>query len=325
MSSARQGLVALAISALLGAVGVHAADELPAGKVVKVIVPFSPGGTSDILARKLANDLAARIGRTVIVENRAGAGGSIGTEAAVRGDPDGTTILIHSGAISVDPALKSDLPYDVERDLTPVTTAVAGPFAVLVNNTLPVKTMGELITYAKAHPGKLNYGSPGVGSSIHLTTEHLKAATGMDIMHVPFKGASLALNAAMANDVQVIIDPLATAKKYAEAGKLRALALTTASRSNMWPEMSTVDEAGIKGFDAAVWYGVFVPAKTPRAVVDRLNREFVGILKSPEMVAWLHAQGLEPVADTPQASQERMAREIQNWKKVIQANNIKRE
>jgi len=324
IAGARHILSVLAVAGLLGTTAAHAADDLPAaGKVVKVIVPFSPGGTSDILARKLANDLAGRIGRTVIVENRAGAGGSLGTEAAVRGDADGSTILIHSGAISVDPALKPNLPYDVERDLAPVTTAVAGPFAVLVNNSLPVKTMGELIAYAKAHPGKLNYGSPGVGSSIHLTTEHLKAATGMDILHVPFRGASLALNAAMANDVQVIIDPLATAKKYAEAGRLRALALTTAKRSNMWPEMGTVDEAGVKGFDASVWYGVFVPAKTPPAVVDRLNREFVGILKSPEMASWLHEQGLEPVADTPQAARERMDREIQNWKHVIQANNIK--
>jgi tripartite-type tricarboxylate transporter receptor subunit TctC len=142
-------------------------------------------------------------------------------------------------------------------------------------------------------------------------------------VHVPFKGASLALNAAMANDVQVIIDPLATAKKYAESGKLRALALTTASRSSLWPEMGTVGEAGVKGFDAAVWYGVFVPAKTPAPVVERLNREFVEILRSPAMRAWLRDQGLEPIADSPAAARQRMAGEIQNWKKVIQANGIK--
>ncbi|MGE8318525.1 MAG: tripartite tricarboxylate transporter substrate binding protein [Comamonas sp.] len=313
----------LALCGLMGMAAAQAADDLPpAGKIVKIIVPFSPGGTSDILGRKLAQDLAARIDRTVIVENRAGAGGSVGTEAAVRGDADGSTVLLHSGAIAVDPALKPRLSYDVQRDLAAVTTAVAGPFAVLVNNELPVKTMAELIAYAKARPGKLNYGTPGIGSSIHLTTEYLKSAAGMDVVHVPFKGASLALTAAMAGDVQLILDPLATARKYAESGKLRALALTTGARSSLWPEMGTVAEAGVKGFDASVWYGVFVPAKTPRPVVERLNREFVAILRAPAMAAWLREQGLEPIADTPAAARQRLDGEIANWRKVIQANHI---
>lgn len=325
MKMTRRTLSVLTLT--LAAMGVQAApaDLPPEGKTVKIIVPFAPGGTSDILGRKMAEDLAGRIGRTVIVDNRAGAGGSLGTDAAVRGDADGSVILLHSGAISVEPALKPTLPYDVQRDLTPVTTAVAGPFAVLVNSSLPVKTMGELITYAKANPGKLNYGSPGIGSSIHLTTEYLKSAAGMSIVHVPFKGASLALNATMANDVQVVIDPLATAKKYAESGKLRALAITTSKRTSLWPEMGTVAESGVKDFDAAVWYGVFVPAKTPAAVVERLNREFVAMLKSPAMVAWLRDQGLEPIADSPAAARQRMAGEVRNWKQVIQANGIKAE
>lgn len=326
MNALRRRTSLLVLCSIFAAAAAHAADNLPpAGKTVKIIVPYSPGGTSDILGRKLAQDLATRIGRTVIVENRAGAGGSLGTEATVRGDADGSVILLHSGAISVEPALKPNQPYDVQRDLAPVTTAVAGPFAVLVNNNLPVKSMAELIAYAKANPGKLNYGTPGIGSSIHLTTEYLKSAAGLNMVHVPFKGASLALNATMANDVQVVLDPLATAKKFSEAGKLRALALTTGARSSLWPEMGTVSEAGVKDFDASVWYGVFVPAKTPQPVVDRLNGEFVQILKSPAMVAWLHEQGLEPIADTPAAARKRMAGEIQNWKKVIQANNIKAE
>lgn len=326
MTKIQRALWLLTLGGLLAAGAAAAPNDLPPeGKTVKIIVPFAPGGTSDILGRKLAQDLAARIGRTVIVENRAGAGGSLGTEATVRGDADGSLILVHSGAISVEPALKPTLPYDAQRDLTPVTTAVAGPFAVLVNNALPVRTMAELVAYAKANPGKLNYGTPGVGSSIHLTTEHLKSAAGLNIVHVPFRGASLALNAAMANDVQVILDPLATAKKFAEAGKLRALALTTRGRSSLWPEMGTVSESGVKDFDAAVWYGVFVPAKTPTAVVERLNREFVEILKSPAMTAWLREQGLEPIADSPAAARRRMAAEVENWKKVIQANGIKAE
>lgn len=318
-------LIAFCCLAGMGATALAAApaDLPPQGKAVTIVVPFSPGGTSDILARKLAQDLSGRIGRTVVVDNRAGAGGSLGTSVVARGDADGSILLVHSGAISVEPALKPNPSYDVQRDLAPVTTAVAGPFAVLVNNELPVKTMGELVAYAKAHPGRLNFGTPGVGSSIHLTTEYLKSAAGMDMVHVPFKGASLALNAAMANDVQVILDPLATARKFAESGRLRALALTTEARSDLWPGMGTVSESGVQGFDAAVWYGVFVPAKTPAPVVARLNHEFVQILRSPDMQAWLREQGLEPIADSAQQARERMDAEVQNWKRVIAANNLK--
>lgn len=318
-------LCALALTALATAASAQGSDLPPEGKTVKIIVPFAPGGTSDILGRKLAQDLATRIARTVVVENRAGAGGSLGTEATVRGDADGSTILLHSGAISVEPALKPNQPYDVQRDLAPVTTAVAGPFAVLVNNALPVRTFPELLAYSKANPGKLNYGSPGVGSSIHLTTEYLKAAAGLDWLHVPFKGASLALNAAMAGDVQVLLDPLATAKKLAEGGKLRAIALTTGARSSLWPEMATAAEGGVNGFDAAVWYGIFVPARTPAPVLARLNREFVDILKSSAMTTWLREQGLEAIADTPEAARRRMAGEVDNWKKIVQTKGIKAE
>lgn len=324
MKNIRHFLFPIVLGSLLAAGATASPNDLPPeGKTVKIVVPFAPGGTSDILGRKLAQDLAARIGRTVIVENRAGAGGSLGTEVAVRGDADGSVILLHSGAISVEPALKPKLTYDVQGDLTPVTTAVSGPFALLVSNNVPVKTMVELLAYAKANPGKLNYGSPGIGSSIHLTTEYLKSAAGLDIVHVPFKGASMALTAAMSNDVQVIIDPLATAKKYADSGKLRAVALTTRARSSLWPEMGTASEAGVKDFDASVWYGVFVPAKTPAAVVERLNHEFVQILKSPSMAVWLREQGMEAIADSPAAARQRLAGEIQNWRQVIQANNIK--
>ena len=224
----------------------QASDLPPSGKQMKIVVPFSPGGTSDILGRKLAQMLGERLGRTVIVDNRAGAGGSLGTETVARADADGSTILLHSGAIAVDPVLKRNLSYDVQRDLAPVTTAVSGPFALLVSNDLPVKSVAELLAYAKANPGKLNFGTPGIGTSIHLTTEHFKTAAGIDILHVPYKGANLALTAAMANDIQIVIDPLATAKKYAESGRLRALAVTTGRRTELWPEMPTLNESGVK-------------------------------------------------------------------------------
>ncbi|MGE4079460.1 MAG: tripartite tricarboxylate transporter substrate binding protein [Reyranella sp.] len=303
----------------------QAASALPAGKPIKIIVPFAAGGTSDILGRMLAQRLGERLGRTVIVDNRAGAGGSIGTEAAVNGDPDGTTILVHSGAIAVDPSLKRNLSYDVQRDLTPVTTAVVGPFVLLVNPALPVKTTAELVKYAKANPGKLNYGSPGIGSSIHMTTEYFKSLADIDLVHVPYKGAGPALAGAMGNEVQVLFDPLATGKKYAQSDKLRALAVSTGKRTDLWPEMPTVAEGGVPGFDTGVWYGIYVPAKTPKAIVDQLNAEFVAILKSPELAAWLRDQGLEAVANTPAQAKARLAEDIERWARVIKSAGLKTE
>lgn len=316
------GLVATAVA--LWAAPAHAQD-IPASKQMRIIVPYSAGGTSDILGRKLAQQLGERLGRQVIVDNKAGAGGAIGTEATVRADADGSTLLLHSGAIATEPAIKARLPYDVTRDLAAVTTVVRGPFALLVSNDLPVKNVGELVAYAKANPGKVNFGTPGMGTSVHFASEYFKAATKAPLTHVPYKGASAALTALMGNEVQMVIDPLATAKKYAEAGKMKALALTTAQRSDLWPGMPTVAEAGVPGFDAAVWYGLYVPAKTPAATVARLNKEVVAVLKSPEMRKWLSSEGLEPVGDTPAQSQQFLVQDIAHWKALAKSAGIQPE
>lgn len=299
-----------------------AASALPSGKQMRIIVPFAAGGTSDILARALAQRLGDRLGRSVIVENRGGAGGSIGTEAVVQGDADGTVILIHSGAIAVEPSLQRNPRYDVRRDLAPVTTAVVGPFVLLVNPELPVNSTADLIKYAKANPGKLNFGTPGVGSSIHVTTEYFRTLAGIDLVHVPYKGAGPALVAAMSNEIQVLFDPLATGKKYAEAGKLRALAVSSGKRTELWPEMPTISEGAVPGFDTGVWYGIYVPVKTPRAAVEQLNAELVAILKQAEFVAWLRDQGLQPVADTPEQAKERLTQDVDRWAGVVKAAGI---
>jgi tripartite-type tricarboxylate transporter receptor subunit TctC len=311
-----------ALLALFAGAAVQAQDLPAPAKQMRLIVPYAAGGTSDILGRMLAQRLGERLGRQVIVDNRAGSGGSIGTDATVRSDPDGSTILLHSGAIATEPALKKNLPYDVQRDLAPVTTAVIGPFALVVNNELPVKTVPELLAYVKANPGKLNFGTPGIGTSVHLTSEYLKVSAGLYMVHIPYKGAALALNGLMGNEVQVVIDPLATAKKLAEAGKVRAIAVTTAQRTDLWPELPTLAEGGVKGFDAGVWYGLYVPAKTPKATVDRLNAEFVGILNSPEMKTWLRGQGLQPIADKPEESRKWLAAEIERWRGVVKSAGI---
>lgn len=301
------------------------AQDVPAGKQMRIIVPYSAGGTSDILGRKLAQQLGERLGRQVIVENKAGAGGSIGTDATVRADADGSTLLLHSGAIATEPAIKSKLPYDVNKDLAAVTTVVKGPFALVVNNDLPVKNVAELLAYAKANPGKVNYGTPGVGTSVHFATEYFKAMSKAPITHVPYKGASAALVGLMGNEVQLVIDPLSTAKKYAESGKMRALGVTTAQRTDLWPQMPTIAEGGVPGFDTAVWYGLYVPAKTPAATVDKLNKELVAILQSDDMRKWLSQEGLEPVADTPAQSQDFLRKDIERWKALTKSAGIQAE
>lgn len=312
-------LMAVAIASVAAPV---TAQTIPPNKQMRIIVPYSAGGTSDILGRKLAQQLGERLGRSVIVENKAGAGGAIGTEATVRADPDGTTLLLHSGAIATEPAIKSKLPYDATKDLMPVTTVVRGPFALVVSNSLPVKNVAELLAYAKANPGKVNYGSPGMGTSVHFATEYFKAMAKADVTHVPYKGASAALTALMSNEIQLVIDPLATAKKYAEAGRFRALGVTTAQRTNLWPQMPTIAESGVPDFEAAVWYGMYLPAKTPAATVEKLNKELVAILQSDEMRKWLSQEGLEPVADTPTQSQEFLRKEVERWKSLVKSAGI---
>ena len=314
--------VASVLASVVVAVSPAHAQDIDNRKQIRIIVPYAAGGTSDILGRKLAEELSRRLNRPVIIENRAGAGGAIGTEATVRSDPDGATILLHSGAIATEPALKSKLPYDVTKDLDIITTAVEGPFAVLVSKDVPVNTVGEFITYAKSLPKGANFGTPGVGTSVHLASELLKVQGQIPMEHVPYKGASAALTGLMGGEIQLVIDPLATAKRYSQDGRVKALAVTSAQRTDLWSEMPTVAESGVPGYSGAVWYGLFVPSATPDAVVSGLNKHFVEILTSGDMKAWLTSQGLEPVANTPQQASEYLITDIDRWKKVVKEAGI---
>lgn len=308
--------------AALWALGASAAD-FPS-KTVRIIVPYAPGGTSDIVARVIGAKLAERLQRPVVVENRGGGGGSIGTEAVVRAEADGHTLLFHSGAIAIDPSSNKKLSYDVQRDLTPVMQAVVGPFAILVNPAVPVKSVAELIAYAKANPGRLNFGTPGNGTSIHLATELFKSMAGIDVVHVPYKGAGPALTALTANEIQFVIDPLVTAKQYAASGKVRALAVTTRERWLPWPELATAAESGLHGYDTSVWYAFFAPAGVPAAVVTRLNVELRSVLTTPEMREWLRTTGgLDVVASSAEELKTLFAAEIERWAAIIRTAHIK--
>ena len=291
-------------------------------KPIKLVVPYPPGGSTDPVARLLATDIGARVGQPVVVDNRPGAAGSIGTEAVARAAPDGYTILLHTSVIATDPTLKKNAPYDVKRDLAPITLAVTGPYLVVVNPSLPVSNIAELIAYAKANPGKLFYGSAGQGSSGHLIGELFKAAAGIEMTHVPYKGGGPSITGLMGNEVQLLFDTLGGSRALAESGKLRAIAVTSPTRSSVMPSVPTVGESGLKGFEAVYWLGIFAPAKTPQPVIDKLYRELKTSLDDPSVKAKLLEQGNVAQALPPAEFAKVLDADIARYRTVIEKAKI---
>lgn len=315
-------LSALAIAGAIYASAAHA--EYPDQRI-NVIVPFVAGGATDIIARTIAADLASRFGQPVTIENRAGGGTAVGTEAVVRSPPDGYTVLFNSGAMTIDAGFKKNLSYDVRKDLLPVTKAAWGPYAVLVFKEIPVKTLAELVGYAKENPSALNMGSAGVGTMGHLASAYLTAKTDIKLTHVPFRGSAPALTAVMGGHVQVLLDPPFTAMPAIESGSTRALAVTGAKRSPLLPNVPTVAELGFPGFAAGHWGGFFVPAGTPPAVIKKLNAGIVASLQDPKVREVLRGQGLEIIGNSPDEFRKEIDDEIELWSKVIKDSGIKPE
>jgi tripartite-type tricarboxylate transporter receptor subunit TctC len=289
---------------------------------IKLVVPYPPGGSTDPVARLLASDVGPRLGGTMIVESKPGAAGSIGTEAVVRSAPDGYTLLLHTSVIATDPSFKKNPPYDVRADLAPITLAVTGPYLVVVHPSLPVKNVAELIAYAKANPGRINFGSAGQGSSGHLIGEMFKIAAGIDMVHVPYKGGGPSIAGLAANEVQLLFDTISGSKGLVEGGKLRALAVTSPDRSPSMPDVPTVAESGLKDFSVVYWLGIFAPAKTPQNIRDRLYTAFKGSLDSVPVSSKLVEQGQFVQALTPGAFAKVLDSDIQRWKTVIEKAKI---
>jgi len=302
-------LPALAAALLLAATPAHA--DFP-DKPIRIVVPFVAGGTIDLIARQIGQRLSTRVKQAVIVDNRGGAGGSIGTDAVVKAEPDGYTILLHSGGVVTEAVLKKNPMHDVRRDLTPITLAASGPFALIVNPKLPVNSTAELLRYAKDHPGKLNYSSSGVGSQVHLITELFASMAGIKLTHIPYKGGSQSVAAIVSNDVQMAFVSLPVARPFTQQGRMRAIGNSSQKRSELWPELQPVGDV-VPGFDGTVWIVMFAPARTPAAIVNFLNRELVAILGQADMRAWMRDNGLDGVGDTPDEFRKKIHGEIERW------------
>jgi len=293
-------------------------------KSAKLVVPFPPGGPLDATGRLIAQHLTERWGQSVVVENKAGAGGNIGVDFVAKSPPDGYTVVM--GALSthaVNPSLYAKMPYDAQKDFAPITLIAITPNVLVVNPDLPVHSVKELIAYAKARPGKLSFGSGSIGSAGHLAGELFKVDAGVDMVHVPYKGAAPATQALLAGDTQLMFDNLANAMAQVKAGKLRALAVTTAERSKLAPELPTMAEAGLPGFDISTWYGLFAPAGTPPDIVTKWNADVTAMLRTPDMRERLLAQGAEPAPGTPDEFARFVATEAAKYARIVKASGAK--
>ena len=287
-------------------------------KSIKMIVPFPPAGSTDISARAVAAKLGERLGQPVVIENRPGAGGNIGSDMAAKAPADGYTLLVGTvGTHAINASLYQKLGYDPVKDFAPITMIATLPLGLWVNASVPAASVKELVALAKAKPGTINFGSAGSGGPTHMAGEMLKAMAGIEIVHVPYKGNAASLTDLVAGRVQMMFSNLLTAGPHARAGKLRGLAVSSAKRSPQAPELPTVAESGVPGYDITPWYGVLFPAGTPRAIVLRLNQEIGGILTTPEVAERFRTQGVDLVTSTPEAFGALIRSEIPKWRKVV--------
>ena len=293
-------------------------------KSVRMVVPFAAGaGSNDIMARLVAQKLSDALGQQFVVDNRPGASGIIGTDIVAKAPPDGYTVLMMSLTFTVNPSLFSKLPYDTVRDLIPVTMVASAPLMLVVHPSVPAKSVTEFIAYAKANPGKLNFGSGGPGTTPHLAGEMIKTMAGIQVTHIPYKGGAPALTDLVAGQIQFMCENIPGTLPFAKAGKLRALAVTDLKRSPLLPELQTLDEAGLKGYQIVGWNGLFVPAGTPQPIVNRLNAEVVKALALPDVKDRLATLGADAVGDTPQHFAVFIKAEIPKWAKVVKDAGLK--
>ncbi|HUL89233.1 MAG TPA: tripartite tricarboxylate transporter substrate binding protein [Pseudolabrys sp.] len=317
-----QFVVLLAV-ALTGMPQVARADDYPS-RAVNLIVPFPPGGSTTVMARNVADKLSAALGQQIVVENRGGAGGTLGTRFVAKAPPDGYTILLsYTATMAIAPAMNANAGYDPHKDFTPIGMIGFAPNVLVVHPSMPVHSIAELIAYAKAAPAPLQYGSPGVGTVNHLAGEYLASEAGLKLQHVPYKGNGPAISDLLGGHIPMMFLPIPVALGNVKAGTLRALAITTAKRSSLLPDLPTLAESGVPGFDAALRYGLMAPAGTPPAVIARLNRELNAALASEDVKERLATEGAESLPGTPEAYAADVAGDEMKWGGLVKKLGLK--
>ena len=311
------------LSVMWYATTAFAADSGYPERPVRVIVTFPPGGGTDIVARMVFQKMAERSGAAFIIDNRGGAGGTIGTELAAKSPAHGYTLVVVSGSHTINPSLYAKLPYDTVRDFAPVTMLVTGPGLLVVHPSLPARTVRELIALAKERPGQLLYASAGNGTPPHLAAELFKHMTHTNIVHIPYKGNAQAMTDLVAGQVSLSFPTIPSALPHVQAAKLRALGVTSARRSSAVPGIPAIGEAGVPGYEGSAWYGVLAPAGTPQGMINRWQMELRDVMRAPELRDKLNAQGLEPVASAPAEFAAVIALELVKWSKVVAASGVR--
>lgn len=316
----RLGGVAFALALLIPLPA--AAQDYPQ-RPIRMIIGFPPGGTTDILGRLLATKLTERLGQQVVVDNRPGASGLIGGSIVAKSQPDGYTLFLAGGSAAITVSLYAKPPYDIQKDLAPIAHIARTPYLMVVHPSLPVKTLGDFFTYAKARPGKLSYGASAAGTVHHLSGEMLKRLVGFDMTFIPYKGTGTMLPDLLAGRLQASIDNVLALTPYVKSGALRALAVTTAKRTALLPDVPTIAESGVPGFDTSGWFGVYGAAKTPGAIVNRLSKEIMTIAQDPDTRERLLALGADPVYGPAKELSQMLARDVAIWAKVIKDAGLK--
>jgi tripartite-type tricarboxylate transporter receptor subunit TctC len=315
-------VIVLAVTGIAGWQSAHA-QSYPS-KPLRLVIPYPPGGGTDTIMRPFVQYLSERLGQPVVIDNRGGAGGSMGMEAVARATPDGYTILAGLTAqLAVNPALYKKLPYDPIKDYAPITLFADGPYLLVVHPSLPVKSVKEFIELARKRPNEITYASSGNGSGGHLAAELMKNMAGIKLLHVPYKGGGPALTGLLTGEVQALFAPYASAQGHIKSGRIRALAVTTARRPKAIPDIPTLSEAGVPGYDSGVWYSLLAPAGTPRVIIDRLHRETIAVLNHPEFAKLLMEQAIDAIGNTPEELAQFIKSEIDKWAKVVKEAGVR--
>jgi len=327
MNTLRRSTLRAALAAAALCVALPWSADAPAqaawpSKPVRVVVPFAAGGSTDVIGRMLAQKLAEVWGQPVVVENRTGAGGSVGGDIVAKSSGDGYTLLFASGAIAINPQIYKNMPFDTQKDLVPITNVASGPMLVVVPDDSPAKSVKDLIAMAKAKPGAVNFGSAGVGSQVHLAAENLAEAAGIDIVHVPYKGEAPAYTDLIGHQTQMMVGNFAAASALLGPGRLRALAVTSKARSPLLPDVPTVAESGLPGFENTSWFGLFAPAGTPPDVLAKIQRDTLKVLAATDFKARLYVQGMAPVGNTPAEFAKAMDGESKRWAAVVKSRRL---